>query len=300
MAAVERGVLSLEELRACGMDNQAVSVRVRNGQLHRIHRGVYAVGHARLTVDSAFAAAVKTCAPHAALSHYAAAALRAYLKWDFRSVEVTIFGGRHIERPGLRVHRSADLEKGDVTRVKGIPVTSPALTLLDLASVVDDKTLRRAVSQALSLRDVSVGQLAEAVARRRPRRGIAKLAKLLATGPAPTRTELEDRVFALLIDGGLERPEVNQPLWLSGRKVVPDFRWPAQHLVVEADGAAWHDQKLAREDDAERQAWLEAHGEQVVRVTWDQAVLAPCQTLRRVLNYGAPLAESPVGTPEAD
>ena len=50
--------------------------------------------------------------------------------------------------------------------------------------------------------------------------------------------------------------------------MVPDFRWPAQRLVLEADGAAWHDQKVAREDDVERQALLEAHGERVVRVTW--------------------------------
>ena len=64
---------------------------------------------------------------------------------------------------------------------------------------------------------------------------------------------------------------MNKPIWLSGRRIVPDFRWPEQRLVIEADGGAWHDHKLARENDAERQAWLEAHGEQVVRVTWDQA-----------------------------
>jgi very-short-patch-repair endonuclease len=70
--------------------------------------------------------------------------------------------------------------------------------------------------------------------------------------------------------------------------VIPDLRWPEQHLVVEADGAARHGNELARADDAERQALLEAHGEQVLRVTWEQAVARPCETLRRMRQAGAP------------
>ena len=76
--------------------------------------------------------------------------------------------------------------------------------------------------------------------------------------------------------------------------IVPDFRWPEQRLVVEADGAAWHDNQLAREDDAERQALLEAHGERVLRVTWDQAIARPGQTLARIGAAGAPLASPSV------
>jgi very-short-patch-repair endonuclease len=72
--------------------------------------------------------------------------------------------------------------------------------------------------------------------------------------------------------------------------VVPDFRWPEQRVVVEADGAAWHDHQLAREDDAERQALLEASGERVVRVTWDQALTRPQQTLARLRAAGVPAA----------
>ena len=83
---------------------------------------------------------------------------------------------------------------------------------------------------------------------------------------------------------------VNVPLVLDGRTVVPDFRWASERLVVEADGAAWHDHKLAREDDAERQAMLEAHGERVVRVTWEQAVARPAETLARLRAAGAPWA----------
>jgi len=75
---------------------------------------------------------------------------------------------------------------------------------------------------------------------------------------------------------------------VAGRRVIPDFRWPAQRLVVEADGAAWHDHRLAREDDAIRQALLEAHGERVVRVTWDQVISHRRQTLARFTSAGAP------------
>lgn len=126
------------------------------------------------------------------------------------------------------------------------------------------------------------------------RRGVATLARILAQGPAPTRSELEDVVLDLIIGGGLERPDVNVPLTLEGQTVIPDFRWARQSLVVEADGAQWHDNKLAREDDAQRQALLEAHGNQVLRVTWKQAVTDGGQTLRRISQAGAPSANSSV------
>ena len=78
-------------------------------------------------------------------------------------------------------------------------------------------------------------------------------------------TVVEDIVLDLILTGGFERPDVNEPLVIEGRRVVPDFRWPKQRRIVEADGSQWHDHKLAREDDAERQAFLESHGEHVIR-----------------------------------
>jgi very-short-patch-repair endonuclease len=80
---------------------------------------------------------------------------------------------------------------------------------------------------------------------------------------------------------------------LDGRTIVPDFRWPEQRLVVEADGAEWHDDRLAREDDADRQAILEAHGERVMRVTWAQTVRRDRQTLARLTRAGAPTLQGP-------
>jgi very-short-patch-repair endonuclease len=289
-AAEEWGVLSLDELRACGLSSDAVSVRVANGRLHPRHRGVYAVGHANPPLEGRFLAAVKACGPGAVLSHFSAAALLGFVRWDDRYPEVTVRGPATRVHAGIRVHRSGALDPQDVARHDGIAVTAPARTLLDLASTVDYLALRRAVRQAQSLGRVDIRHLVEVLRRLGPRRGSRNLARVVATGPAPTRSMLEDAVLDLVLSGGLAHPAVNAPLVVGGRRVVPDFRWPRERLVVEADGAAWHDHKLAREDDAERQALLEAHGERVVRVTWHQAITRRAETLARLRAAGAPLA----------
>jgi very-short-patch-repair endonuclease len=295
-AAAEWGVLSLAELLECGLNRQAVAVRVRNGRLHPMYRAVYAVGHPNPPLEGRLLAAVKACGPGAVLSHYSAAALFGLVVWDDRWPEVTVrASGTRVQR-GLRVHRTSSLDPVDVSRHKGIPVTSPARTLLDLAATLDARALRRAVREAQALRLVGIRQLVDVLDRLAPRRGTRNLARIVATGPAPTRSELEDAVLDLMLRGGLAHPAVNVPLVVAGRRLVPDFRWPEQRLVVEADGAAWHDHRLAREDDAERQALLEAHGERVLRVTWQQAVARRSETLARLRAAGAPSADTRAST----
>lgn len=282
-------MLSVAELRECGLTNKAVWVRARNGRLHRIHRAVYAVGHPSLPLEGRFLAAVKACGEGAVLSHLAAAALWGIVPWEERAIDVTVASLGTRRHRGVRVHRTCWLERRDVRTRDHIPVTSPARTLLDLASVLEPRGLRRAVRQAQSLRRVNIRQLVDLLGRSGTRRGVRRLARLVADGPAPTRSDLEDVVLDLILRGGFKRPDNDEPLILAGRRVVPDFRWPERRLVVEADGAAWHDNKLAREDEAERQALLEAHGERVIRVTWDQAIVRPAETLARLGAAGAPL-----------
>jgi very-short-patch-repair endonuclease len=291
-AAEQWGVVSLAELRRCGLTGDAVAHRVRKGHLHRVHRGVYAVGHANLPPEGRWLAAVKACGPGAVLSHVAAGALWGIVAWDGRDPEVSVPGPAKRRHAGLRVRRSP-LPPEQVVRRQGIPVTVPARTLLDLAGVLSPQALRRATGQALSLRLVHAARLAAALQGAGPRRGRGALARILASGPAPTRSELEDVVLELLARGGLERPQVNVPIVLEGRRIVPDFRWPAQRLVLEADGAAWHDHQIAREDDRNRQALLERHGERVLRVTWRQAVASPEETLGRLRAAGAPARVAP-------
>ncbi len=237
-------------------------------------------------------AAVKACGSTAVLSHRSAARLWGFLDLEDRDPEVTVLGRGTRVRPAIVVHRTLARGPRDVTRFRAVPVTTPARTLLDLAAVMHGSSLRHAVRRAQGMRLVNVRQLAEACQRLAPRRGSRKLGLILATGSAPTRSVLESVVLDLILSGGLAHPEVNVALSLGGRRVVPDFRWPAQDLVVEADGAAWHDQKVAREDDIERQALLEAHEQRVVRVTWAQAVERPAETLARLRAAGAPSAAS--------
>ena len=247
-------------------------LRTRKGWLHRVYRQAYAVGHPHLPMEGWFAAAVKSVGHDAVLSHFAAAALWEFVDWDGRHPEVTI-PRSGIRRRGIRVHRSSVLERRDVMRHLGIPVTSPARTIVDLAAVVNEKMLRSAVRGALGLRRTSIVQLVGTARRLGPRRGSARLSRVLTTA-APTRSELEELVYDLTLEAGLPTPDVNERLFIAGRRVIPDFRWPVRRVVVEADGAAWHDNPVARKDDAERQARLEVSG--------TQAVAKPAQTVVRL------------------
>ena len=284
------GVISTDELRDCGLSRENVRHRVTRGRLHPLHRTVYAVGHPNIALPGRFLAAVKACGDGAVLSHFAAAAHWCLVEWDHRPVEVTVTTeGTRLHR-GIKARRTTLLDACDVTRRQGIPVTAPARTALDCAAILQGTPLRRLVREGQGRGLVSIADLVEVLGRLGPRRVSRRIAEIVATGPAPTRSVLEDAVLDLLVRGGVAHPLVNEPLLLDGRRVVPDFRWPKQRLVVEADGAAWHDHKLAREDDAERQALLEAHGDRVLRVTWDQAVARGPQTLARIKAAGAPLA----------
>jgi len=136
LAAARDGVVSVHQLRTCGLDDHAIARRVRDGGLHRLYRGVYAVGHPGLTLRGRFRAAVLACGDNAVLSHFAAAVVWGFWAWDDGLIDVTIASGtRDIE--GVRVHRSRTLER-DVRVRHGIRVTSPARTLLDLAAVLPD------------------------------------------------------------------------------------------------------------------------------------------------------------------
>jgi very-short-patch-repair endonuclease len=288
LAAEDWGVLSIEELRMCGLSRLAVARRERRGVLHRMHQGVYAVGHRAVALEGIWLAAVKACGEEAVLSHYSAAAHWGFVPWDDRLPEVTVPGSGTRRHQAVRVHRSALLDRKDAMVRDGIPVTAPARTLLDLAAILPYRPLRRAIREAMALRRVAIRQLVDALARRGPSRGSRNFARIIADGYTPSESMLSDIVLDLILAGGFERPDVSKPMVLDGRRVVPDFRWPKQRIVVEADGGQWHDHPLARQDDAERDALLEAHGHHVVHVTWNQAVAKQRQTLARFEAAGAP------------
>jgi len=282
IAASQWGVIGNDELWACGLSRDSVMRRVRGGLLREIHRGVYAWGHDGLVWRGRCLAAVKACGPGAGLSYHACCAAWRLIELDEdRPIDVTIpmRGPRAI--PGIAIHRTR--LPFEVMRLDGIPVTTPARALLDLASVESYEFTRRAVREAMARKRASIRDLTAV----RGRKGGKHLTRILADGYTPTRSELEDAVLDLIERGGLVRPLINR----RNHARVPDFRWG--ELVVEADGAAWHDHKLAREDDVERQAELEAAGLRVVRVTWSQVIGRPAQTLARLRAAGAPGATRP-------
>jgi very-short-patch-repair endonuclease len=288
LASDQWGIVDLDDLKRCGLTSKAVRDRVRAGHLHRLHKRVFAVGHINLPQQARILAAVKACGEDAYASRRASGDLHGFIRLGDRRPDVLVLGGTTHRHEGIRVHRTSRLDPQDVTRCHGIPATTPARTLVDLAADLSYNELRRATREAQTLRLIALPQLVATMNRLRPFRGAVNLAKIVATGPAPTRSELEDVVLDLMVRGGLRHPDVNVPIYVGHRRVLPDFRWPEQRLVVEADGARYHDGEIARQDDAERQALLEAAGERVLRVRWEQAVCRESQTLRRFRAAGAP------------
>ena len=130
--------------------------RVEDGRLWRVHRGVYAVGRPTLTLHGRFIAAVLSCGPGAAFSHIAAGVLLGVLKERGARIDVTVPARRAAAPAGRRDHPSRPLPAADVTTKHGIPVTTPARTLIDLADVLPRRQLERALDEAAYLRlDVS-------------------------------------------------------------------------------------------------------------------------------------------------
>ncbi len=277
LAVAQHGVVTVGQLRAVGLDKNAIAYRRRIGRLHLLYRGVYAVGHPRVAWEGRQLAAVLAYGPEAVLSHRSAAAAWGLL--DRRSGPIDVIVPRQVRpRPGIRAHVTRGLPPPDRTRNAGIPVTTVARTLLDLAEAATERTLRRAVSEAYVRRRVDEDGLRRQCAHAHGRHGGRRLAALLGPSLARTRSELEDRVLALLLDHGFQRPEVNAEI--EGLEV--DFLYADQRLVIEADGRRYHGHRLARESDAARRATLEAAGYRVVRVDWAQATQRPDETADRL------------------
>lgn len=137
---------------------------------------------------------------------------------------------------------------------------------------------------------MSVVNLLKVLDRVGPVRGTGVLRQILSDG-LPERSVLEDVVHHVILSGGFEPPDVNVALWIDGQRVIPDFRWPKQGIVLEADGSRWHDDPISRADDLERQRVLEAKGEIVLRTRWEEAVAHPAKLRERLVSAGAPSRE---------
>jgi Transcriptional regulator, AbiEi antitoxin/Protein of unknown function (DUF559) len=267
----QHGVISLPQLQSLGLSKSAVSKRAREGRLVRIHRGVYAVGHGRLTIRGYWMAAVLAYGPGAVLSHRSAAALHGIRPDNRPKTDVTVRSPSARPRPRIVIHRSTTLQPADITTIDGIPCTSLARTLLDLADDVDRAGMERAVSQADVRGIFDLGAVKEVLSRATGRRGASVLQIVLAEydGPTLTEKELEARFLALCRAASLPNPEVNGWITLEdGIAYKIDFLWRAERLAVETDGWGSHGTRKAFEDDRRRDRRLCLAGLDVVRFTW--------------------------------
>jgi REase_MTES_1575/Transcriptional regulator, AbiEi antitoxin len=266
LAERQHGVVGLRQLRALGMTDSAVRYRIAVGRLHRSHVGVYAVGHWWLSANGRRMAAVLACGPEAVLSHRDAAALWGLRPSSRRRTDVT--AARQMRsRPGIDVHRVRSLHADDRTKEQGIPVTRDARTLLDLADVVRRSDLRRAFEEADRRRLLDLFAV-EALLHRSPgRHGLKALRALVDDASASatdTQSELEAAFLRFCAHHAIPPPATN--VQVAGFTV--DAVWPAQQLIVELDGYAFHGTRAAFERDRARDAELQRAGYRVVRLTW--------------------------------
>jgi Transcriptional regulator, AbiEi antitoxin/Protein of unknown function (DUF559) len=259
ISAAQHGYITRSQLVNAGFDRNAIAHRVRTGRLVRAHRGVYAVGHVPPSPHARAMAAVLACGPGAVLSHRAAGALWGLIRWP-RTLEVTAPTGHRV--PGIQSHRSRNLS--EVTTHYGIPTTTPARTLLDLASTLDPASLSRAVNDARLRHLMSRDALTNVIAHS-PGRATTRLAP--HDTEIPTRSVFEDSFLAFIDRHHLPRPGVNQRV--AGYEV--DMLWRPQRLAAELDGRRYHEDF---ERDRERDADLPAAGLRVVRVTWQRLTRA--------------------------
>lgn len=288
VATAQRRVVSYAQLLAAGMTRSAVGHRVATGRLHRVHRGVYIVGHPDPLPLARETAALLACGPYAALSHHTGGHL-----WKMRTTEpvtVHVLVAGFSPRPGptVAVHLTGAWDRVDVRYVHGLPVTSPTRTILDLASVVSERDLHWAVEEACVLRIATRAEIADQLLRTPRRRGAAALQRVLAAGqePALTRSEAERRLQDLVRAARLPAPATN--VRVEGFEL--DACWSEERLVVEVDGFAFHGSRSAFERDRRRDAALQVAGFRVMRVTWRQLVDEPeavVATVARLLEQGA-------------
>jgi very-short-patch-repair endonuclease len=273
LAARQHGVVSTAQLRSAGISFPAINRRLETARLHRIHRGVYAVGHDRLNDHGLWMAAVLACGDGAVLSHLSAAGL-----WGIRRRirRVSESGGRgesdpvHVTVPstagkkrrnGIALHRSSTLLARDRTRHDGIPVTRPSRTLADLGPLLSPAQVAAALREAEFLR--------------------LPIENRFESDGA--RTELEHRIIALCRRHRLPQPGVN----VRVDRYEVDFLWREHSLVVEVDGWEFHRTRSAFEDDRARDARLKILGYEVVRFTWRQVTRdrpGVAETIRTLLH----------------
>ena len=257
--------------------------RCGTGRLHRVHRGVYAVGHRVLRPEGHRLAAVLACGPGAVLSHRSAAAHWELLATTQERIDVTAPRSRQ-GVPGIRLHTSRSLDAQDTTSHEGIPITTVHRTLLDLAATTRPDQLERALAQAMYLQLYDQRAIDDVIARSNGHRGTTRPQEATKQEPQVTKSMWEIRMLRLVRQANLPEPITNRSLHAPDHgECKPDFYWPAHGLIVETDGWEAHRTLAAFRSDRAKDAALTAAGYKVLRFTWDVDDATILRRLRAVL-----------------
>jgi hypothetical protein len=271
LARAQHGVLARRDLLGLGFSSKAIRHRIATGRLHAISPGVYAVGRRQLTPEGRWMAAVLACGDGAHLSHRSAAALWR-IGTEYGGIDVTLRRRGRVHRRGVKTRNRPSLPARDFTRRRNIPVTAPVRTLIDLATVLDDNPLERAVNQADVHDLVDPETLREALVPRTGQPGVKRLASLLDRHTFRlSDSDLEIYFRPLAARAGLPVPETKA--WVLGFEV--DFHLPSLGLVVETDGLRYHRTPSEQTRAVKRDQTHVAAGLRVLRFTHWQIAREP-------------------------
>jgi len=286
LAGRQRGVVSRRQLAAEGLGRGAIDHRLKEGRLHTLYRGVYLLGHPAPMALAREQGALLACGIAALLSHRSAALVWRLPVTPPRWVEITIVGRHRAQRSGIQLYEVPALHPRDIRRHKGLRLTAPARTLLDLAAVIPKETLEQAVAEAIARRLVSASALRETLERSPRSHGAKALRELLdrPTAPAWTRSKPERLMLALVRRHRLPEPATNIQL----EEWNVDFLWRDQGLVVEVDTYSFHSSPASWERDHQKQTDLEDCGLTIRRVTKRQLEEQPDSVAGRLKRWLSP------------
>jgi very-short-patch-repair endonuclease len=274
LATATFGVVTWQEAMAAGVTPSELRRRARRGALLREYPGVYRVGHRAPCIEASYLAAVRARGENAWLADLAAAHVFGLVGGPAPEPVVLTLTERRI--PGIQTRRSRNLDRRrDTTQRRGIPITTVARTLVDIARLLGIDDLARACHEAGVRYRVTPAAVGAVLARKPNSPAAGKLRRVMA-GEAPvTLSALERRFLELLRDHGLPRPVTNRPA--GGRRV--DCRWPAERLTVELDGYRFHSSRYAWERDRRREREAYARGDDFRRYTYGDVFERPATML---------------------
>lgn len=278
LATRQQGIVARRQLIALGWTVHQINEALDRGDLIRIHRGVYAVGHTALSFDAKLVAAAFAGGDGAAISHSTAAALWGLSPQRGR-IEISVPRSRRWNPSTLVVHRPHRLID-DITSHRGIAVTTVARTLMDCSPHCSIQELRRMLNEAEYQRLVDRSLVTDRLNQTPAARGARRLKRVLATNAPPSRSELERRFHQLIAGKAFPAPRRNSIVEIRRERFEVDAWWPEHRLVVELDGAKGHDTDNRFELDRRRDELFMAEGIRVVRVTWKRVTAERADLLK--------------------